>query len=91
MICECGLQKYKGQMDRVDFSGPLLSQPRRIDELLENHEQHIRRAGRGSWFRRGRPLLFPYDAFLKSSYSETARSNSHFITSFLTASKRERH
>jgi hypothetical protein len=55
MIWECGFQKYKGQTDRVDFSGPLLSQPRRIVELLENHEHHIRRAGRRSWFRRGTP------------------------------------
>ncbi|PAN21540.1 hypothetical protein PAHAL_3G474000 [Panicum hallii] len=46
-------KKYKGKVDRVDFSGPLLSQPRRIDELLQNHEQHIRRAGRRSWFKRG--------------------------------------
>ncbi|GJN35283.1 hypothetical protein PR202_gb24036 [Eleusine coracana subsp. coracana] len=46
-------KKHKGQMDRVDFSGPLLSHPRRIDELLENHEHQIRRAGRRSWFRRG--------------------------------------
>uniref|UniRef100_A0A0E0MNY5 [RNA-polymerase]-subunit kinase n=1 Tax=Oryza punctata TaxID=4537 RepID=A0A0E0MNY5_ORYPU len=42
-----------GRMHRVGFSGPLLSQPRRIDELLQNHEQQIRRAGRRSWFRKG--------------------------------------
>ncbi|CAN6343479.1 unnamed protein product [Urochloa humidicola] len=46
-------KKYKGKVDRVDFSGPLLSQPRRIDELLQNHEQQIRRAGRRSWFKKG--------------------------------------
>ncbi|XP_062203303.1 protein IMPAIRED IN BABA-INDUCED STERILITY 1-like [Phragmites australis] len=46
-------KKYKGKVDRVDFSGPLLSQPRRIDELLQNHEQQIRRAGRRSWFQKG--------------------------------------
>ncbi|KAJ1265991.1 hypothetical protein BS78_08G116300 [Paspalum vaginatum] len=46
-------KKYKGKVDRVDFSGPLLSQPRRIDELLHNHEQQIRRAGRRSWFKKG--------------------------------------
>ncbi|TVU49537.1 hypothetical protein EJB05_00850, partial [Eragrostis curvula] len=45
-------KKYKGKVDRVDFSGPLLLQPRRIDELLENHEHQIRRAGRRSWFRK---------------------------------------
>ncbi|KAJ1265990.1 hypothetical protein BS78_08G116300 [Paspalum vaginatum] len=47
-------KKYKGKVDRVDFSGPLLSQPRRIDELLHNHEQQIRRAGRRSWFKKGK-------------------------------------
>nr|CAB3466287.1 unnamed protein product [Digitaria exilis] len=46
-------KKYKGKVDRVDFSGPLLSQPRRIEELLQNHEQQIRRAGRRSWFKKG--------------------------------------
>ncbi|CAN6352122.1 unnamed protein product [Urochloa humidicola] len=46
-------KKYKGKVDRVDFSGPLLSQPRRIDEILQNHEQQIRRAGRRSWFKKG--------------------------------------
>ncbi|XP_062204157.1 protein IMPAIRED IN BABA-INDUCED STERILITY 1-like isoform X2 [Phragmites australis] len=46
-------KKYKGKVDRVDFSGPLLSQPRRIDELLQNHERQIRRAGRRSWFKKG--------------------------------------
>ncbi|XP_052138285.1 probable serine/threonine-protein kinase At1g54610 [Oryza glaberrima] len=42
-----------GRLHRVGFSGPLLSQPRRIEELLQNHEQQIRRAGRRSWFRKG--------------------------------------
>uniref|UniRef100_A0A0D9Y0S9 [RNA-polymerase]-subunit kinase n=1 Tax=Leersia perrieri TaxID=77586 RepID=A0A0D9Y0S9_9ORYZ len=41
------------RMDRVGFSGPLLSQPRRIEELLHSHEQQIRRAGRRSWFHKG--------------------------------------
>ncbi|CAD6267257.1 unnamed protein product [Miscanthus lutarioriparius] len=44
---------YKGKVNRVDYSGPLLSQPRRIDELLHNHEQQIRQAGRRSWFKKG--------------------------------------
>uniref|UniRef100_A0A0D3HW17 Uncharacterized protein n=1 Tax=Oryza barthii TaxID=65489 RepID=A0A0D3HW17_9ORYZ len=44
-----------GRLHRVGFSGPLLSQPRRIEELLQNHEQQIRRAGRRSWFRKGDP------------------------------------
>uniref|UniRef100_A0A0E0C2J9 [RNA-polymerase]-subunit kinase n=1 Tax=Oryza meridionalis TaxID=40149 RepID=A0A0E0C2J9_9ORYZ len=48
-------KKHKGggRLHRVGFSGPLLSQPRRIEELLQNHEQQIRRAGRRSWFRKG--------------------------------------
>ncbi|KAG8093037.1 hypothetical protein GUJ93_ZPchr0012g21072 [Zizania palustris] len=49
-------KKHKGggaKVDRLGFSGPLLTQPRRIDELLHNHEQQIRRAGRRSWFHKG--------------------------------------
>ncbi|KAL6847319.1 hypothetical protein ACP4OV_023172 [Aristida adscensionis] len=46
-------KKHKSKVDRVDFSGPLLSQPRRVDELLQNHEQQIRRAGRRPWFQKG--------------------------------------
>ncbi|ONM33178.1 hypothetical protein ZEAMMB73_Zm00001d041514 [Zea mays] len=44
---------HKGKVNRVDFSGPLLSQPRRIDELLHIHEQQIRQAGRRPWFMKG--------------------------------------
>ncbi|CAH9078651.1 unnamed protein product [Cuscuta europaea] len=40
--------------DRVEFSGPLLPQSHRMDELLEKHERHIRQAVRRSWFRRVR-------------------------------------
>ncbi|KAM0893735.1 hypothetical protein ACQ4PT_024920 [Festuca glaucescens] len=53
-------KKNKGKkMERVDYSGPLLS---RVDDLLhlQSHEQQIRRAGRRSWFHKGdRP---PHDA-----------------------------
>ncbi|KAL6623533.1 hypothetical protein ACP70R_033412 [Stipagrostis hirtigluma subsp. patula] len=45
--------KHKAKVDRVDFSGPLLSQPRRVDELLQNHEQQIRRARHRPWFQKG--------------------------------------
>lgn len=41
------------QGDMVEFSGPLLSQSHRIDELLERHERQIRQAVRRSWFQRG--------------------------------------
>ncbi|KAM5570825.1 protein IMPAIRED IN BABA-INDUCED STERILITY 1 [Rosa sericea] len=40
--------------DKVEFSGPLLSQPYKVDEFLERHERHIRRATRNSWFYRGK-------------------------------------
>ncbi|KAL5544551.1 hypothetical protein UlMin_008335 [Ulmus minor] len=42
--------------EKVDFSGPLLSQSHRVDELLERHERQIRRAVRKSWFHRGKKL-----------------------------------
>ncbi|KAF3947582.1 hypothetical protein CMV_026304 [Castanea mollissima] len=45
---------YRDQGDKVEFSGPLLSQSHRVDELLEKHERHIRRTVRKSWFQRGR-------------------------------------
>ncbi|KAF8408150.1 hypothetical protein HHK36_007292 [Tetracentron sinense] len=44
---------YQDQADRVEFSGPLLSQSHRLDELLERHERHIRQAVRRSWLQRG--------------------------------------
>ncbi|KAL6181654.1 hypothetical protein ACLB2K_048304 [Fragaria x ananassa] len=40
--------------DKVEFSGPLLSQPYKVDEFLERHERQIRRAMRNSWFYRGK-------------------------------------
>ncbi|KAF3682741.1 putative serine/threonine-protein kinase [Capsicum annuum] len=42
------------QMDKVEFSGPLLSQSHRVEELLEKHERQIRQAVRRSWFQRVR-------------------------------------
>ncbi|XP_038983444.1 protein IMPAIRED IN BABA-INDUCED STERILITY 1-like isoform X1 [Phoenix dactylifera] len=44
---------YQNQADRVEFSGPLLSQSHKVDELLEKHERHIRRVVRKSWLLRG--------------------------------------
>ncbi|KAL6541301.1 Protein IMPAIRED IN BABA-INDUCED STERILITY 1 [Orobanche hederae] len=46
-------QIYHDQGEKVEFSGPLLSQSRKIDELLEKHDRHIRQAVRKSWFQRG--------------------------------------
>uniref|UniRef100_A0A803P4Q4 Protein kinase domain-containing protein n=1 Tax=Cannabis sativa TaxID=3483 RepID=A0A803P4Q4_CANSA len=43
---------FQDQGEKVEFSGPLLSQSHRIDELLERHERQIRRAVRKSWFHR---------------------------------------
>ncbi|XP_022768832.1 protein IMPAIRED IN BABA-INDUCED STERILITY 1-like [Durio zibethinus] len=45
---------YQDEGDKVEFSGPLLSQSHTVDELLERHERQIRQAIRKSWFRRGR-------------------------------------
>ncbi|KAL2322051.1 hypothetical protein Fmac_026430 [Flemingia macrophylla] len=45
---------YHDQGDKVEFSGPLLSQMHTVDELLERHERHIRRIVRKSWFQRGK-------------------------------------
>ncbi|EEF47820.1 ATP binding protein, putative [Ricinus communis] len=45
---------FQDQGDKVDFSGPLLSQSHRVDELLERHERQIRQAVRKSWFQRGK-------------------------------------
>ena len=51
------------QGELVEFSGPLLSQPKRIDEFLEKHERRIRQAVRRSWFQRGRfAILRIYNA-----------------------------
>ncbi|XP_015883441.2 protein IMPAIRED IN BABA-INDUCED STERILITY 1 isoform X1 [Ziziphus jujuba] len=47
---------FQDQGDKVEFSGPLLSQTHRVDELLERHERQIRRAVRKSWFHRGKKL-----------------------------------
>ncbi|OVA13404.1 Protein kinase domain [Macleaya cordata] len=55
---EMGAKKYnmgcQDQGELVEFSGPLLSQSHRVDELLERHERHIRRAVRKSWFQKGK-------------------------------------
>ncbi|KAM7266908.1 hypothetical protein ACFE04_009074 [Oxalis oulophora] len=43
--------------DKVEFSGPLLSQSHRIDELLEKHDRQIRQAIRKSWQERQKGLM----------------------------------
>lgn len=45
---------FQDEGERVEFSGPLLSQSSKVDELLEKHERHIRQAVRRSWFQRGK-------------------------------------
>uniref|UniRef100_A0A7N0VFM9 Protein kinase domain-containing protein n=1 Tax=Kalanchoe fedtschenkoi TaxID=63787 RepID=A0A7N0VFM9_KALFE len=47
---------YDDQDDKVDFSGPLLSQSHKIDELLQRHERKIRQAVRKSWFQKGNKI-----------------------------------
>ncbi|CAA7043243.1 unnamed protein product [Microthlaspi erraticum] len=43
-----------GDGDKIDFSGPLLSQSYGVDQLLERHERHIRNLVRKPWFQRGK-------------------------------------
>ncbi|GJW93860.1 probable serine/threonine-protein kinase [Tanacetum coccineum] len=45
---------YQNQEEKIEFSGPLLSQSRQIDELLERHERQIRQAVRRSWLQKDR-------------------------------------
>ncbi|GMY15573.1 protein IMPAIRED IN BABA-INDUCED STERILITY 1 isoform X2 [Fagus crenata] len=54
MAAKRGNLGYQYQGDKVEFSGPLLSQSHRVDELLEKHERHIRQTVRKSWFQRGK-------------------------------------
>ncbi|KAI3987731.1 hypothetical protein MKX01_028465 [Papaver californicum] len=48
------IQGCQEEGEMVEFSGPLLSQAHRVDELLEKRDHHIRRAVRKSWFQRGK-------------------------------------
>ncbi|XP_010030365.2 protein IMPAIRED IN BABA-INDUCED STERILITY 1 isoform X1 [Eucalyptus grandis] len=54
MAAKRGNLGYHDHADKVEFSGPLLTQAHRVDELLEKHERHIRQAVRRSWFQRGK-------------------------------------
>ncbi|KAF2316049.1 hypothetical protein GH714_040844 [Hevea brasiliensis] len=54
--------------DKVDFSGPLLTQSHRVDELLERHERHIRQAVRKSWFQRVFDCCFSTDVLEEDEY-----------------------
>ncbi|PNY08972.1 putative serine threonine-protein kinase, partial [Trifolium pratense] len=47
-------RSYQDQGEKVEFSGPLISQMHTVDELLERHERHIRHTVRRSWFQRGK-------------------------------------
>ncbi|KAJ0630124.1 hypothetical protein HanHA300_Chr00c0476g0770261 [Helianthus annuus] len=55
---------HEEKVELVEFSGPLLSQPNRIDELLERHERQIRQAVRRSWFQRGKKWASELEMFL---------------------------
>ncbi|OIT03642.1 PREDICTED: probable serine/threonine-protein kinase At1g54610 [Nicotiana attenuata] len=50
---ETAINLVQDQGDKVEFSGPLLSQTQTFEELLEKHECQIRQAVRQSWFQRG--------------------------------------
>ena len=54
------IQIYQDQEEKVEFSGPILSQPNRIDELLARHERQVRQAVRRSWFQRGKTLVHQF-------------------------------
>ncbi|KAJ3674314.1 hypothetical protein LUZ60_004930 [Juncus effusus] len=45
---------YSDREDKVEYSGPLLSQSRKVDELLMKHEKHIRNRARKTWFQKGK-------------------------------------
>nr|XP_043608080.1 protein IMPAIRED IN BABA-INDUCED STERILITY 1-like [Erigeron canadensis] len=45
---------YHNQEDKIEFSGPIVSQSHQIDELLERHERQVRQAVRRSWLQKGR-------------------------------------
>ncbi|KAK8559993.1 hypothetical protein V6N12_012802 [Hibiscus sabdariffa] len=53
MLSKRNNSDYQDEVDKVEFSGPLLCQSHRVDELLERHERHVRQAIRKSWFQRG--------------------------------------
>ncbi|CAN8292568.1 unnamed protein product [Cochlearia groenlandica] len=45
---------YKDNDEKIEFSGPLLSQSYGVDELLERQERQIRQLVRKSWFKKGK-------------------------------------
>ncbi|XP_013605355.1 PREDICTED: probable serine/threonine-protein kinase At1g54610 isoform X2 [Brassica oleracea var. oleracea] len=45
---------YKDNDEKIEFSGPLLSQSYGVDELLERHERQIRQLVRKSWSQKGK-------------------------------------
>ncbi|KAK6920926.1 Protein kinase domain [Dillenia turbinata] len=53
MLAKRSQLAYQDDGEKVEFSGPLLSQSHKVDELLERHERHIRQAVRRSWFQKG--------------------------------------
>lgn len=40
--------------DKIEFSGPLLSQSNGVDELVEWHERRICKLVRKPWFQKGK-------------------------------------
>ncbi|CAN7063786.1 unnamed protein product [Brassica oleracea var. botrytis] len=48
---------YKDNDEKIEFSGPLLSQSYGVDELLERHERQIRQLVRKSWSQKGKNMM----------------------------------
>ncbi|KAF8114325.1 hypothetical protein N665_0039s0089 [Sinapis alba] len=53
-VAKLGHLGYKDNEEKIEFSGPLLSQSYGVDELLERHERQIRQLVRKSLFQKGK-------------------------------------
>uniref|UniRef100_A0AA96NLI5 [RNA-polymerase]-subunit kinase n=1 Tax=Phyllostachys edulis TaxID=38705 RepID=A0AA96NLI5_PHYED len=84
-------KKHKAKGERVEFSGPLLSQSWHVDELLQKHEQQIRRAGRRSWFHKGDHTILPLLMHTGGNFLKLPWLILIANAFFLTGSKREQH
>ncbi|KAJ0982057.1 hypothetical protein J5N97_010312 [Dioscorea zingiberensis] len=52
LLANHSILDYQHEREKIEFSGPLLSQSHKVDELLQKHERHIRQAVRRSWLQR---------------------------------------
>jgi hypothetical protein len=79
-MCYLKLQGDHDQEEKVEYSGPLLSQSHKVDELLQKHERHIRQVVRTSWFRRGNCVSEFVDTFALSTAPVACSDNHMLIT-----------